>query len=1693
MTVERIKRLDINNRPIFTGIYGHNFGQEYYVENNLCKYNFRQELYRYLRSEGYTTVFYNSGSNWFSYEESQLETLFFRRPEEIAEQANRSATQAPARRFVAPIASPNARNRRRGIRLNATNSPLRDTVPETNVMTPPEPAVPSSVNGQQDSTQLVSHNPNRIFVHKTEMDQFFQLKDDQSVLDRVFRFVDLNPGHKLAVVFTMPSEISFGNVENAWVTNLQARYSLQQYAGGSNLRLIVCYDVQDVKALNESFSHLKESGFFFKKWFYDQLFPGYRDDRKDLYTPSEALFCVESWGRDEVGNVLKRRRIMEGLQYTLHPIPFDDLCLRIWQQFTVEDPNTHEDRNIDTVQELMGLPIHVLEEQLQKMDNEKAMDRLRKLLGMESIIAQFERYLADMRACRESNEKFRKHMVFMGNPGTGKTTVARIFADVLREEGLLDNGRLHQVTVGDLVGQYVGQTRIKTQEVCQRARGGVLFIDEAYGLYQSGEADSGGGGGSNQFGQEAIEVLLQFMENDETSLVIMAGYPKEMEDLLKNGNAGFNSRIGEQGRFNFEDYSPDVLLRIALAKMKGAVYTEQFSKNLRAIFSALFRFKDKDWANARTAENTISKIKSNYRALQLTGPYDSNAIPDDLMRLIRVLTPEEEAELLKELNGMIGLRKVKAELQKIFNAAKADRILIEELGDSQAISDLTFVFEGNPGTGKTTVARLMGKILAGYGMIKSGEVKEYGKGQIVSSIRGGSVKNVNKMFDECIGRVLFIDEAYTLAEPDCKDAVDQIVQNMTLPKYRGKMVIIMAGYPGDMRKLMEVNAGMERRFKHRIQFEDYTNEELVQMYKNYVARMNLILADGCESKVLEWFKSQPRGGNFGNGGLTEKLHDVVKDRIGARINGRGQVTKFNRTIIPEDIPETSQIGRKSDDEVLAELNNMVGLAKIKEKLNGIIATVKIQQLRAKHGGKEESKVGLNFVFKGNPGTGKTTVARLLGNILANYGLITDPEVVTYTKGQLIEGVVGSGSRNVEKMFNAAVGKVLFIDEAYQLAEQDSKDALDALTNMTTDKRFQDRLAIILAGYPGDMAKLISSNVGLKSRFKQEVVFEDYDNDELTEIFRRKMQSEGFVLNEEDLLHAKAFFSYLKRNKEFGNAREAEKLYDVVKANQGERIDKMIKEGKEPSKNDVFTILPQDFPNYGKVNLSAFKPSLDHVPTLMEKLDQLIGIDEIREQFREYVNMAHYCQENPQARISATFRPHMAFLGNPGTGKSTVARLFGEILREEGLLPNSNFVEVSPDDLIGEYLGQSAPKARGQFERARGGVLFIDEAYELYKKGLDGGNTYGEQVITALIKFMEDDRDTIVILAGYTDEIRYLLQNGNAGLKSRVTNEFIFNDYEPQVLFDILLSKLGEHELSDEFRNKMHQIIHYEFNHRDKKTWGNARIMENYAEDIFRIYLNKHGAKGVIDVDCIPDYLSKDLEKISPSTTTSKPNRRTFPTPASPSASLSIDLTKNPADRRASDAHLLKEKATGLLRSSVGEGTGFIISVADRYVLTCSHVVEGADNQLTFLMKGNETFETPARVIWSNYVQDMALLQVENLPEDACYIQMDNEVDKDPQEMTDLILCGYPDGSAFASTPSLLSGTINNYEKQHEWNDRRFDTIYATVSATHGCSGGPVVRKSDLVLVGILQGGKEGGEIQFITDIHQLFRIINIKS
>lgn len=187
--------------------------------------------------------------------------------------------------------------------------------------------------------------------------------------------------------------------------------------------------------------------------------------------------------------------------------------------------------------------------QLVQMDGiGKVMDKIEKL---KNLIVNTRRQKKETGHCAIP---VYPHMVFMGNPGTGKTTVARLVAQWFREENVLSKGTFISATVGDIVGQYVGETRIKAQALCERAKGGMLFIDEAYGLREDKT-----GHGAN-YTAEAVEVLIQYMTKPDFMLVL-AGYKHEMEDLLTNSNPGLRSRINDDQLIMFDDYEPSELVK----------------------------------------------------------------------------------------------------------------------------------------------------------------------------------------------------------------------------------------------------------------------------------------------------------------------------------------------------------------------------------------------------------------------------------------------------------------------------------------------------------------------------------------------------------------------------------------------------------------------------------------------------------------------------------------------------------------------------------------------------------------------------------------------------------------------------------------------------------------------------------------------------------------------------------------------------------------------------------------------------------------------------------------------------------------------------------------------------------------------------------------------------------------------------
>lgn len=227
-----------------------------------------------------------------------------------------------------------------------------------------------------------------------------------------------------------------------------------------------------------------------------------------------------------------------------------------------------------------------------------------------------------------------------------------------------------------------------------------------------------------------------------------------------------------------------------------------------------------------------------------------------------------------------------------------------------------------------------------------------------------------------------------------------------------------------------------------------------------------------------------------------------------------------------------------------------------------------------------------------------------------------------------------------------------------------------------------------------------------------------------------------------------------------------------------------------------------------------------------KINQLQGMDEIKEKIYTLKALAEYNVKNPDS----VFKPslHSVFTGNPGTGKTTIARIVGEYLRAVGYLSRGNFVEASSTDMMGMYLGQTGPKTRALFEKALGGVLFIDEAYSLATKYHHRTSSYGQEAIAELIKLMEDYRkDIVVIVAGYEEPMNEFLET-NPGIASRFNNKWMFEDYSIETLRTIVEQYLTLTNLkyTEEALDCISHNLELDIK---KKDFANARAARNYAE------------------------------------------------------------------------------------------------------------------------------------------------------------------------------------------------------------------------------------------------------------------------
>jgi SpoVK/Ycf46/Vps4 family AAA+-type ATPase len=570
-------------------------------------------------------------------------------------------------------------------------------------------------------------------------------------------------------------------------------------------------------------------------------------------------------------------------------------------------------------------------------------------------------------------------------------------------------------------------------------------------------------------------------------------------------------------------------------------------------------------------------------------------------------------------------------------------------------------------------------------------------------------------------------------------------------------------------------------------------------------------------------------------GYLQILHSGVNERYSAgevigRIKDKPLEVKSSFTRTPEKSSKTEA------NQIEDEINALIGLENVKKKVKSLINIAIVNNEREAKG-LPGRKPGLHMVFTGNPGTGKTTIARKMGGILKQIGFLSRGHFVETDREGLVGGYLGQTAIKTKHILESAKGGILFIDEAYTLSGNDSndkfgKEAIEILLTFMENNR--NDLVVIVAGYSDEMTGFLESNPGLRSRFLHNIHFDDYNATELKEIFVSMIHEGGYQLTSESDKRVDNLMQIIsgRKEKNFANAREVRNLYELILEAQATRIMKQTYRTERDliliQENDINLVLDH---KKGSARKSVTRKSYD-------SLEDMVGIKSVKAEIKTLINSIKVNKMRGAKNLkTSTSNLHIVFTGNPGTGKTTVARYLAKVFCEIGLISSEKIVETDRGDLVAGHLGQTAIKAKSVFDSALGGILFIDEAYDLCREGSQ--DDFGAEAISCLLKYMEDNRDNlIVICAGYEKQMNVFLQS-NPGLRSRFNRFIRFEDYNEIELTQIFKGFCSSQQviLTRPAEGILSELMEFLVSNK-RSDFANGRTIRNLFEKVLERQANR---------------------------------------------------------------------------------------------------------------------------------------------------------------------------------------------------------------------------------------------------------------
>lgn len=1032
------------------------------------------------------------------------------------------------------------------------------------------------------------------------------------------------------------------------------------------------------------------------------------------------------------------------------------------------------------------------------------------LVGLEEVKRALEDRIRAARRMRRDGDPVRmnEHTVLVGASGTGKTRVAQLLFDLLREAEVVEGPAPRRVDAADLL-ELSGEG---IEALFDEAKGGALVLDNAQDLVRQG----------GEMAPELRKVLGELDRRGPDPVVLVCGLPAGMRALLNGAPEGRFAAHFRQVLF-LDEHDTGTLAGVARSEVGalGFALTPEAEARLAARCRYLVKESRRPDAapGPRNGHLARREAEALVEAYYLRGGAGRRLLPEDVRGEVDL--PRSLEEVMAGLDALVGLDEVKAWARELHGrVAQARRF--PELGGPDPAPHA--VITGNPGTGKTTLAPLLGELYAALGVLDTGHVVMADRASLVAGYVGQTAPKTHALVDRALGGVLFIDEAYALVRSDDDafghEALVTLLER--LERDRGKFACVVAGYRDEMATFLGANPGLDSRFPLRFHLEDYSADALLEIFRRLVESSGRRLGPGALAAARGHLEARVARKTRGFGNAREAralLSEALRRQHRRLAETEGEPSREELAVlVAGDLPEVAP-GQDAVEKGLARLDALVGLEAVKARVRGLVDTLEVARLRG-----DPNPPGAHFLFLGNPGTGKTTVARLLAGIFHAVGLLPTDHLVEVDRAALVSGDPSRTGARVHAACDRAMGGVLFLDEAYTLrrggADPAGQEAIDILLKRMEDDR--GRWVLIAAGYPKEMHAFVDSNPGLASRFTHTLEFEDYADEEMARIFGRLAEGRGLALEDGlDEILPRHFRGVRMRSRDFANARTARLELDAACERLARRVLSLPAADEAARRAESRVIRAADLPD-------ALARDAQEIEAALSELDARVGLAEVKRRVREIVDRLVVQRLRGRER---PFNAHMVFTGNPGTGKTMVARILADVFHAVGLLPTRRLVEVTRSDLVGEYVGTTAPKVEAACDRALGGVLFIDEAYTLAAGGR-GGRDFGQEAIDTLLQRMSADEGRfVVVVAGYRDEMERFVRS-NPGLASRFSAVVDFPDYdggELAAIFERFAERQG-YRIAPDARDRLRAELERLYRERGR-GFGNARTVKRLFEAV----------------------------------------------------------------------------------------------------------------------------------------------------------------------------------------------------------------------------------------------------------------------